>query len=110
MYKDKLAPITVPCPHDCCLTMVAYHNLNDYKTACPYSLCSCTEVGCIFTTSPVTLLIHLDDDHKVQVHRISLGHPMKFTVAMLLPSFLSSILIIYGDDASLFSLIISDIG
>ncbi|XBI14739.1 hypothetical protein VPH35_057278 [Triticum aestivum] len=89
----------VQCPHDGCLTYVAYHELGDHRSACGHAPCSCPELGCSFTAPPRVLLVHLFVRHSMPAHKFQYGEDFRLLVPASEPS---RRLLIGGDDGRAF--------
>ncbi|KAK1663095.1 hypothetical protein QYE76_051254 [Lolium multiflorum] len=96
----------VMCSHDGCGVIVSYHESLSHQIACPHGRCNCTEQGCDFAAPPSALLVHLAEAHSIQVHRLEYGKSIEFRVTMTHPCSPCRLLVVEGDDGSVFVLYI----
>jgi E3 ubiquitin-protein ligase SIAH1 len=100
----------VMCSHDGCGVNVSYHESLRHQIACPHDRCNCTEQGCDFAAPPSALLVHLAEAHSIQVHRLEYGKSIEFRVTMTHPCSPCRLLVVEGDDGSVFVLYIDALG
>ena len=100
----------VMCSHDGCGVVVSYHESLSHQIACPHGRCNCTEQGCDFAAPPSALLVHLAEAHSIQVHRLEYGKSIEFRVTMTHPCSPCRLLVVEGDDGSVFVLYIDALG
>ncbi|KAK1607247.1 hypothetical protein QYE76_030920 [Lolium multiflorum] len=100
----------VMCSHDGCGVIVSYHESLSHQIACPHGRCNCTEQGCDFAAPPSALLVHLAEAHSIQVHRLEYGKSIEFRVTMTHPCSPCRLLVVEGDDGSVFVLYIDALG
>ncbi|KAK1643097.1 hypothetical protein QYE76_060902 [Lolium multiflorum] len=100
----------VMCSHDGRGVIVSYHESLSHQIACPHGRCNCTEQGCDFAAPPSALLVHLAEAHSIQVHRLEYGKSIEFRVTMTHPCSPCRLLVVEGDDGSVFVLYIDALG
>jgi E3 ubiquitin-protein ligase SIAH1 len=98
------------CSHNGCGVNVSYHESLRHQIACPHDRCNCTEQGCEFAAPPSALLVHLAEAHSIQVHRLEYGKSIEFRVTMTHPCSPCRLLVVEGDDGSVFVLYIDALG